>query len=224
MCSQSVACSAHFAPNQTIVSCPSRRCAARSLLGFFRHTSSTPYPETVMPDQSGDSAPVQAKKRRRKVWSHSQREEILRSTAGRCYSCGLPMGIADDWWVEHIIPHSLGGSDDTDNLLPSCRLCNFARSNHKPEYIRRILIIGSALIREIDRGSQLGVSVDAFLQGRENRLAKRRKHPHLAMNAAAMNTLRQERQNVGQTALSAEIHNHGNNAPGDLGVEADGSV
>lgn len=158
-----------------------------------------------MPDQSSDSSPAQAKKRRRKLWSRSQREEILRSTAGRCYSCGLPMGISDDWWVEHIIPHSLGGSDDTDNLLPSCRLCNFARSNHSPEYVRRILVIGSALIREVDRGSQLGLDVNAFLQLREQRLAKKRKHPDLAMNAAAKNTIRRERQNAEQMPLDTGI-------------------
>ncbi|WP_439621298.1 HNH endonuclease [Gemmata sp.] len=175
-----------------------------------------------MEGQPGDSDPAQAKKRRRKVWSRSHREEILRSTAGRCYSCGLAMDISDDWWVEHIIPHSLGGSDNTDNLLPSCRLCNFVRSNHSPDYIRRILVIGSALIREVDRGSQLGVSVEAFLQEREQRLAKRRKHSHLAMNAAALNTLRHERQPVQQKPLIADAHLHGNKAPGEPGGAVEG--
>jgi hypothetical protein len=122
------------------------------------------------------------------------------------------MDISDDWWVEHIIPHSLGGSDETDNLLPSCRLCNFARSNHSPEYVRRLLVIGSALIREVDRGSQLGLAVDTFLQMREQRLAKKRKHPDLAMNAAAKNTIRQERLNANQGSFNADVHSDTGNA------------
>jgi hypothetical protein len=122
------------------------------------------------------------------------------------------MDISDDWWVEHIIPHSLGGSDETDNLLPSCRLCNFALSKHSPEYVRRLLVIGSALIREVDRGSQLGLAVDTFLQMREQRLAKKRKHPDLAMNAAAKNTIRQERLNANQGSFNADVHSDTGNA------------
>ena len=155
-----------------------------------------------MPDQPSDGSTQPLKKRRRKLWSRTQREEILRRTAGRCYSCGLHMAPSDDWWVEHIIPHSLGGSDQPDNLLPSCRLCNFVRSNHPPEYVRRMLALGSALIREVDRGSQLGVAIDEFIRLREVRLSKRRRHQILAMTAAARNTIRQEREQIEQAPLT----------------------
>ena len=113
-----------------------------------------------------------------------------------------------------VIPHSLGGNDNTDNLLPGCRLCNFARSNHSPEYVRRILHIGSALIREVDRSSQLGVAVDAFLEMREQRLAKKRKYPDLAMNASAKNTIRRERQNADEVLVTTDVDDFtGNNRP-----------
>ena len=114
------------------------------------------------------------------------------------------MAPSDDWWVEHIIPHSLGGSDQPDNLLPSCRLYNFVRSNHSPEYVRRMLALGSALIREVDRSSPLGVAIAEFIQLREARLAKQRKHPDLAMTPAARNTIRQEREQAEQETLTQD--------------------
>lgn len=103
------------------------------------------------------------------------------------------MLITDDWWIEHIIPHSLGGSNEMDNLLPSCRFCNFVRSNHSPEYVRRILYLGSAVIREVDRETTLGKAVSDFLSVREAKLSRRRKHSALAMNAESKNTIRDER-------------------------------
>ena len=159
-----------------------------------------------MPDQSNDISVKPIEKRRRKAWSRAQREEIIRRTAGRCYSCGLNMVPSDDWWVEHIIPHSLGGSDQPDNLLPSCRLCNFVRSNHSPEYVRRMLALGSALLREVDRNSQLGVAINEFIRLREARLAKKRKWPDLAMNSSAKNTIRQEREQLEQDSLAPKLN------------------
>jgi len=132
-------------------------------------------------------------KKRRKVFSKEQRAIILKRTDYRCYSCGLKMSLEDDWWVEHILPHSHDGSNDIENLLPSCRLCNSARSNFKPETIRKILWIGYAMIHEIGKKSDLGEKVMDFMKKREEKLSKRRKHNSLAMNFESKNTIRADR-------------------------------
>src|SRR4051812_11471648 len=118
----------------------------------------------------------QQPKRRRKLFSRAARKAILERTAGRCYSCGLPMALEDDWWIEHVLPHSHAGTDEVLNLLPSCRLCNFVRGNLTPTEIRKMLGIGYALMPEIRKNSELGQAVVAFLERREARLAKKRKH------------------------------------------------
>lgn len=137
--------------------------------------------------------------RKRKSFSKKARADILSRTDFRCYSCGLPMKMEDDWWIEHILPHSHKGSDDVTNLLPSCRLCNFVRGNRPPEEVRKMLLVGYALMPEIRKGTPLGKSVEEHLEKRERRLAKARKHPVLAMNEAASNTLRELRKEASQS-------------------------
>jgi len=49
-------------------------------------------------------------------------QQIYKKTNGHCAYCGSEIkhkGMI----VSHIVPISLGGSDDLDNLLPSCRTC-----------------------------------------------------------------------------------------------------
>ena len=140
--------------------------------------------------------PEPTPKRRRKPFSISTRRAVLERTDCRCYSCSLPMTMDDDWWVEHILPHSHEGSDEIPNLLPSCRLCNFVRGNRKPEEIRKMLLIGYALMSEIRKDSELGKHVNQFLGKREDRLQKKRKHPVLAMTEDIRNTIRSHRKDI----------------------------
>ncbi len=133
-------------------------------------------------------------KKRRKVFTREQREEILKRTDYRCYSCGLKMTLDDDWWVQHILPHSHEGSNEIENLLPSCRLCNWVRSNHSPQRIRRLLEIGHIMIHEVDKKTCLGLQITDYIAKREEKLKKRRKHDDLAMNNSEKNTIRSERK------------------------------
>ena len=55
------------------------------------------------------------------------RESILRRDKHRCHTCGRRY----DLHVHHLVPRSLGGSNDRSNLLSLCRLC---RHRHKRHY------------------------------------------------------------------------------------------
>lgn len=49
-----------------------------------------------------------------------------------CYLGGEPIP-EDQRTVEHIVPRSLGGTDDLENLRPACRHHNSARGNRPIE-------------------------------------------------------------------------------------------
>lgn len=44
---------------------------------------------------------------------------VIERDGGICHYCGDEATTAD-----HVIPRSLGGSDDMDNLVAACRSCN----------------------------------------------------------------------------------------------------
>jgi 5-methylcytosine-specific restriction endonuclease McrA len=52
---------------------------------------------------------------------------------GRCRWCGEVMRLRgpgpDVVTIDHVIPRSKGGSDDIDNLVGACRLCNNRRGD-----------------------------------------------------------------------------------------------
>lgn len=116
------------------------------------------------------------KPRARKPFSPKTRKEVAAKTDGHCYSCGHKFESLSEIWIEHIIPFSLGGSDEVHNLLPGCRVCNYTRQNFTPHQIQRMLSIGSVLVREIDKKSALGEEVLDFLKSEDARREKKRKH------------------------------------------------
>lgn len=50
---------------------------------------------------------------------------------GRCVECGA----VEDLTLDHIIPRSLGGTDDEENLQTLCRRCNSAKNNRQASSI-----------------------------------------------------------------------------------------
>ncbi len=80
--------------------------------------------------------------RKRKGFSPKVRLQVIAKTGGYCYSCGEKFSKPSDVWIEHIIPFSVGGSDEVENLLPGCRLCNWTRRNNTPHQIQRMLSVG----------------------------------------------------------------------------------
>jgi len=66
-----------------------------------------------------------------------QRKELLRTTGGRCFYCGIPLHcdgepLNRDWimlrlnhmTIDHKTPAKREGTDMPDNYVPACRLCN----------------------------------------------------------------------------------------------------
>jgi hypothetical protein len=137
----------------------------------------SPYnPNAWLRPDGQDLIPGYRQPRRRKPFTAKVRAEILKKTAGHCYSCGYLFASESEVWIEHIIPFSVGGSNELENLLPGCRICNYTRRDFTPHQIQRILCIGAALMREVDKESPIGNSVLAFLQSEEVRRSANRKH------------------------------------------------
>lgn len=73
-------------------------------------------------------------------WSPSWKTREVRlavwnKTNGRCYYCGAQTTVRSgegvstplEFCIDHVIPQSLGGNHDLDNLVPSCRACNSSK-------------------------------------------------------------------------------------------------
>lgn len=58
---------------------------------------------------------------------------VWRKSGGKCFYCGeqtVPFGRYDfSFCVDHLHPVSRGGSDNIDNLIPCCMICNSRRGD-----------------------------------------------------------------------------------------------
>lgn len=87
----------------------------------------------------------------------SVREQVYRKYNGHCAYCGCEMEMKD-MQVDHIAPkyrhnekwhqHEIG-SDDIDNLNPSCRMCNYYKGMYDLETFRNNL--SDMLMRNVRR-------------------------------------------------------------------------
>ena len=68
--------------------------------------------------------------RRRKI-SDATRYAVLERAGFKCQCCGSKPLKNNDviLHIDHIIPHSLGGSDNVDNLQVLCDKCNLSKQN-----------------------------------------------------------------------------------------------
>ena len=60
----------------------------------------------------------------RKKLKPQQRTEVYQKTGGHCAYCGCALKYKD-MCVDHVISIRRGGTDIMDNMMPSCRSCNF---------------------------------------------------------------------------------------------------
>ncbi len=60
-------------------------------------------------------------------------------TNGICYYCKTKLHPFRNYQIDHFIPKSKGGSEDLENLFPSCISCNMHKGNRPVEYLEKKL-------------------------------------------------------------------------------------
>jgi len=61
------------------------------------------------------------------------RAAVWDKAAGTCWYCQKTMHPIRDFTVDHVVAFAKGGSDDLDNLVPCCRLCNLQKRTESAE-------------------------------------------------------------------------------------------
>lgn len=75
----------------------------------------------------------------RKSFSRKTREAVYAKCGGRCAYCGYEIRIKE-MQIDHLESFYNGGKDEIDNLLPSCRQCNFYKSAYSLDGFREMLM------------------------------------------------------------------------------------
>lgn len=66
------------------------------------------------------------------------REAVYAKYNGRCAYCGREIKYKD-MQVDHLKPKAFGGTDNMENLMPSCRTCNHYKRANSLELFRRFI-------------------------------------------------------------------------------------
>lgn len=69
------------------------------------------------------------------------RQQVYNKYNGHCAYCGCELEYKD-MQVEHIKPQRIGGTDDIENLIPTCRLCNHYKRGNDLDSFRNWLLGG----------------------------------------------------------------------------------
>ena len=68
--------------------------------------------------------PIEARLESPNSFSSATKQTVWNKTDGHCYYCGDQLKPWETFSIDHVIPKSKGGTDELDNLVPSCRRCN----------------------------------------------------------------------------------------------------
>jgi 5-methylcytosine-specific restriction endonuclease McrA len=66
------------------------------------------------------------------------RKKVFKKYDGQCAYCGCSISIKS-FNVDHLIPIQKGGSDEMENLMPSCRSCNSWKAAWLIEDFRNVI-------------------------------------------------------------------------------------
>ena len=75
------------------------------------------------------------------AFNKATRQAVYAKYNGRCAYCGREMAYKD-MQVDHFIPKNgyfVKGTDDLENLMPSCRMCNHYKRANSLETFRRYI-------------------------------------------------------------------------------------
>ena len=72
---------------------------------------------------------------KRRQFTKSERREVYAKTNGHCAYCGRALEL-HKMQVDHVVPLRKGGTNDIENLLPSCRSCNHYKASFTIEQFR----------------------------------------------------------------------------------------
>ncbi len=66
------------------------------------------------------------------------RKEVYKKYNGHCAYCGRVIELRA-MQVDHMVPKMRGGTDDIENLMPACRLCNHYKRAESLDYFREAI-------------------------------------------------------------------------------------
>ena len=66
------------------------------------------------------------------------RQAVYNKYHGRCAYCGREIRFKD-MQVDHMKPKAFGGTDNIENLMPSCRTCNHYKRANSLELFRKFI-------------------------------------------------------------------------------------
>ena len=75
---------------------------------------------------------------KRRPFTKEERLQVYNKYGGKCAYCGQEIEY-EDMQVDHLYPLNLGGTNDMDNLMPSCRPCNHYKHTLTLEKFRQAL-------------------------------------------------------------------------------------
>lgn len=101
---------------------------------------------------------------------------------GRCYYCGLPMGLADAHGpallrctAEHLTARSEGGQDDPSNIVAACLHCN--RTRHKRKHPPQPQRYREEVRRQVEQGRWFPAAIWAWVKAQSQEDAHRHISP-----------------------------------------------
>lgn len=81
------------------------------------------------------------KKKSRKAYSQDTRQLLYERAEKKCELCGRKI-LLKEMTIDHVVPLSMGGLDDVNNLACTCQPCNLFKGNILPDnFLERISLI-----------------------------------------------------------------------------------
>ena len=128
---------------------------------------------------------------KRKSVSKQERESVYRLCNGHCAYCGKKITMRE-MQVDHFLSHNIGGAldynnlDTLDNYLPSCRSCNYRKSDMLIEDFRKNII---KLTDVLNRSSASYRDAVRFGQVTENKHMQEFYYEKIGVHIGAMDAL-----------------------------------